>query len=575
MHSCEMIPLMDNWKSTAVHINSRCGFCAKRFTVWQERVDHLTAHFKSGARMSEWKGCRGLDPAVAAQVTNAMPPYLIGIESVSPIPFSAANRATWRSYVPQTEPELGNLSGIDNMNAYQDDADMTGLPVKATCWEILTVRLGQYANEMSKRGHVLTDEMLQAQARRILYDDDDTWNQTAADNPEWLDLFKKAHGLDFIPSDVGGQGQQIPEDLETYQDLGLRVPFAVQLQAFNAVEARNAQEEDIERKLWSILSKEGVLHDSSKLCRHNECEDNVLDSHAVEGQDSTHPRQFRWCTYELPPSEIRTVKALTRTARSQDLDDERLLDDENAERARNLALSLESLHNIDNRGPQRCPWDNYENKIAQAKASARGLNALPAIEEQRPDRETGRQPFFPRHRYQLPEDRARHFETVTGPWQDSGTMPTPITTLAPPTIENVDSISSGAMMEFLGSLGQHLPFSSDAATSEIPLLNINPTSPSNKSPEEVALDAEVDRLILESTMAETTQSIIPETSDWTSASMVQPLAAGEFEWDHSMSMVTGNGAMLGMGHQNDMEMDFDGVFDMPLDDTFDYTIPQQ
>ncbi|OTA25299.1 hypothetical protein BTJ68_10436, partial [Hortaea werneckii EXF-2000] len=70
MHGCAMSPAMEKWKFTAVKINSRCGFCGQRFSVWQERVDHLTAHFKAGARMKEWKGCRGLDPAVAAQVTN-------------------------------------------------------------------------------------------------------------------------------------------------------------------------------------------------------------------------------------------------------------------------------------------------------------------------------------------------------------------------------------------------------------------------------------------------------------------------------------------------------------------------
>ena len=75
MHKCEMTAFMENWKSIAVNINSRCGFCAQRFTVWQERVDHLTAHFKAGARMSEWKGCRGLDPAVA--VNTILSPFLV------------------------------------------------------------------------------------------------------------------------------------------------------------------------------------------------------------------------------------------------------------------------------------------------------------------------------------------------------------------------------------------------------------------------------------------------------------------------------------------------------------------
>ncbi|KAL5601158.1 uncharacterized protein BROUX77_005407 [Berkeleyomyces rouxiae] len=43
--------------------------------------------------------------------------------------------------------------------------------------------------------HVPTDEELQHQARWIIYDDDDPWNQTAADNFEWLRRFKRSIGL--------------------------------------------------------------------------------------------------------------------------------------------------------------------------------------------------------------------------------------------------------------------------------------------------------------------------------------------------------------------------------------------
>ncbi|KAL7949773.1 hypothetical protein V8C42DRAFT_311909 [Trichoderma barbatum] len=43
--------------------------------------------------------------------------------------------------------------------------------------------------------HVPTDEEIQYQARWIIYDDDDPWNQTAADNAEWLARFKRDTGL--------------------------------------------------------------------------------------------------------------------------------------------------------------------------------------------------------------------------------------------------------------------------------------------------------------------------------------------------------------------------------------------
>lgn len=190
MHGCEMITSMDAWKSIAAQINSRCGFCGQRFTQWGERVDHLTIHFRAGARMSEWRGCRGLDPAVAAQVTNAMPPYLIGMESLSPDPFSAiksSHTAHVNLVTAQGEDINNSLSPLQRQKIAEDASRGS----KSTCWEILTVRLGKYANEMVSKGVVMTDEMLQRQARILLFDSDDPWNQTAADNPEWLDLFRK------------------------------------------------------------------------------------------------------------------------------------------------------------------------------------------------------------------------------------------------------------------------------------------------------------------------------------------------------------------------------------------------
>ena len=152
-------------------------------------MDHLAKHFRNGALMKDWKGCRGLDPKVAAQVARAMPPYLIGQEAVSPIPFSATN-ATSLKCCMNYEPEY--LS--QHFEAFPDCPSPRNTQ-KMTCWEILTVRLGRFALEKMGEGVTPSDEMLQAHARRLLYDNDDPWNQTAADNPDWLKLFKKAHGL--------------------------------------------------------------------------------------------------------------------------------------------------------------------------------------------------------------------------------------------------------------------------------------------------------------------------------------------------------------------------------------------
>lgn len=238
MHDVKMTPAMDSWKSEAQYIKSRCGFCCMEFDKWQDRMDHLSKEFRNGADMKDWKGCRGLDASVAVHVTNAMPPYLIANESKSPFPFSASNTnscsvrfktcannnpaLTDAQRLPLTLgskdleyllPNTNNLS-----DAYQDGGQTVGPIVlqnttaedysssntpdnnpRATCWEILTLRLGRFARQYTEKhgSGTITDEMLQKEARIILYGEpDDPWHQTAADNPEWLNLFKKAHGLD-------------------------------------------------------------------------------------------------------------------------------------------------------------------------------------------------------------------------------------------------------------------------------------------------------------------------------------------------------------------------------------------
>lgn len=221
-HGCTMTQSMEFWKSEVQVINSRCGFCAKTFTKWQDRADHLAKEFRNGATMRDWKGCRGLDPHVSQHVTNAMPPYLIANESKSPFPFSATNSASMKHpnlRIEQPDLEVLIPSNFDNSSrtktAWDDNptsaddrtlntSSQTASPNRsphryATCWEILTLRLGCFAREhMEKHGpQSVTDAMLQSEARRILYDADDPWEQTAADNPEWLNLFRKAHGLDL------------------------------------------------------------------------------------------------------------------------------------------------------------------------------------------------------------------------------------------------------------------------------------------------------------------------------------------------------------------------------------------
>ncbi|KAK0327918.1 hypothetical protein LTR82_001436 [Friedmanniomyces endolithicus] len=525
MHGCEMTTFMELWKSTAVNINSRCGFCAQRFTVWQERIDHITAHFKAGVRMSEWKGCRGLDPAVAAQVTNAMPPYLIGIEAASVMPFSATDKGSWQQCMISHDEAHGKKITVTGEQV--SDLPMCDTEHWSTCWEILTVRLGKYANEMAHAGVVLTDEMLQCQARVISFDSDDSWNQTPADNPEWLDLFKKAQGLNFIPSHIGGQGVQIPEDLETYGDLGLRIPFAVQLQAYKQIQTGSqtppddlspeAYQEALTgrahfRDSFARMHEEGRLHDEDFSCAHEECKLNIADISWLDGvEHGSSPRYRRWCSSELPLELLKPI-AFSAGAGSGS---------QGACTAGNVAGLWKSLVDLGNRPPassrdvdamatavgttpalgrlveaeqEPCTLPNcigadphgtkpkhcmsrYCHPGSQAAGRAQSLQARARLEAPLTDgmdQEAGtthKFSFLPRHRLELSPEMSRHFATTTGAWVDSGTMPeTRYTQFQAPTLANQDSISTGALMEFLGDgLGGCLPFSEDANTSDIPL----------------------------------------------------------------------------------------------------------
>ncbi|KAK4103743.1 hypothetical protein N658DRAFT_421095 [Parathielavia hyrcaniae] len=74
----------------------------------------------------------------------------------------------------------------------------------SNCYQRLARELKKWvASTMSPNNpncHVPSDEELQHQARWIVYEDDDPWNQTAADNLEWLRRFKRDAGLLTDPS---------------------------------------------------------------------------------------------------------------------------------------------------------------------------------------------------------------------------------------------------------------------------------------------------------------------------------------------------------------------------------------
>ncbi|PYH96707.1 putative homeobox and C2H2 transcription factor [Aspergillus ellipticus CBS 707.79] len=189
MHNVKFDQSMNTWKSTMTELKSRCGFCGLDLTTWKDRVDHLASHFKNGSSIAQWQGDWGFEPFVQSLVENAMPPYLISAERKSLNPF--------RPNVP------GELTGLIR-------------PEDANCYDRLQQELSAFVLSHMAAGVPLTDRMIQDEGRRIVYDNDDPWNQTCADNPVWLSLLKRDTGLELVPGS---------ENLQ-FSDLGMRPPFA-------------------------------------------------------------------------------------------------------------------------------------------------------------------------------------------------------------------------------------------------------------------------------------------------------------------------------------------------------------
>jgi len=180
--------------------------------------------------MAHWKGDHEFPPEIAAQVTHSVPPYLLDFESRTFVPFSATNRAV-NDHLSQmlSRATFLNVAGENQILPESPEAELQ--PVQETqldsYTEVLTRHLSHYAQQMMSSGIVPTDEMFQLEARRLLFDSEDQWNnemfqlearrllfdsedqwnQTMADNLEWLAKFRgeqSSKGLLQAPEQVPG-----------------------------------------------------------------------------------------------------------------------------------------------------------------------------------------------------------------------------------------------------------------------------------------------------------------------------------------------------------------------------------
>ncbi|OAL47749.1 hypothetical protein IQ07DRAFT_514692 [Pyrenochaeta sp. DS3sAY3a] len=208
VHGLKTLPLIEDWRVETPPIASRCGFCDEKMMTWDARVDHLASHFRDGKTMVDWQGDHDFDPAITARVINSFPPYLIGAQSTTLVPFSATDPAS----IDHTNQLLSQIKISREASSKLADptigdelctslADVHSLPSQQELdtvmfADVLSRHLSRFARQQMLNGIIPTDDMFQRESRRVLYQDgEDEWNQTVADDPKWLEEFRRSSGL--------------------------------------------------------------------------------------------------------------------------------------------------------------------------------------------------------------------------------------------------------------------------------------------------------------------------------------------------------------------------------------------
>jgi len=191
VHGLETLPLIDDWKLETLPVKCRCGICNTNLSSWDERADHLAAHFKEGKTMADWRGDHDFEPAVAARVINAFPPYLLAEQAKTVVPFSATNPGSIdhtkqmisqiqrEEYQREEEPVQESPKELTQTPDHQTFEDsLEALRNLSTQHDydfakVLTRHLSRFARQQMLSGIIPTDEMFQRESRRLLYQDAD------------------------------------------------------------------------------------------------------------------------------------------------------------------------------------------------------------------------------------------------------------------------------------------------------------------------------------------------------------------------------------------------------------------
>ncbi|PTD02124.1 hypothetical protein HYE67_000223 [Fusarium culmorum] len=196
---CNFNDSMKSWLSSVDDIVSRCGFCDVQMASWAERQKHLAAHFRQGSDMREWKGDRGFAHQVDEFVENDMPVFLIGDQRRTMEPFSASRANHRENSSPHSLSDLVSTDpNIPGLVGKEPELHSTGHSYREVEQQLL-----RYVSTNISQGHVPSDQQIQRKMSEIMYGPDNMWDNTWADNPQWLGMFRKKAGLISLPLSGG------------------------------------------------------------------------------------------------------------------------------------------------------------------------------------------------------------------------------------------------------------------------------------------------------------------------------------------------------------------------------------
>lgn len=151
--------------------------------------------------MLEWKGGHGFEDEIERLVENDIPVFLIGSQRKTMEPFSGSQAS---HIMERNNPgALHNSSSVLLQQGQVENEAQSSFGPTMHSYRHIEQLLLEYVSEEISHGRVPSDPQLQRQTSEMMYGPDNTWDQTWADHPQWLEVFKKKAGLITLPLSGG------------------------------------------------------------------------------------------------------------------------------------------------------------------------------------------------------------------------------------------------------------------------------------------------------------------------------------------------------------------------------------